>query len=54
MEVIIRGVFGRMVANYPPDIVPIPLADVPGKTKTVPLDYDLLRTARAIGVSFGD
>ncbi len=51
---ITRGVFGRMVANHPPDIVPIPLADVVGKTKTVPLDYDLLRTARSIGVAFGD
>jgi phosphofructokinase-like protein len=54
VELLSRGVFGRMVANNPPDIVPIPLADVVGKTKTVPLDYDLLRTARAIGVAFGD
>lgn len=54
VELLMRGVFGRMVANNPPDIVPIPLADVVGKTKTVPLDYDLLRTARAIGISFGD
>jgi ATP-dependent phosphofructokinase / diphosphate-dependent phosphofructokinase len=54
VELLCRGVFGWMVANNPPDIVPIPLADVVGKTKTVPLDYDLLRTARAIGVGFGD
>jgi 6-phosphofructokinase 1 len=43
-----------MVANHPPDLVPIPLQDVVGKVKTVPLDNDLLTTARAIGVSFGD
>ena len=54
VELLMRGVFGRMVANNPPDIVPIPLADVVGKTKRIPLDYDLLRTARAIGVAFGD
>jgi hypothetical protein len=48
------GVFGKMVANHPPDIVPIPLGEVVGRTKTVPLDYDLLVTARALGVSFGD
>ena len=54
VELIQRGVFGKMVANNPPDIVPIPLSDVVGRTKTVPLDSDLLRTARAIGVSFGD
>jgi 6-phosphofructokinase 1 len=54
VELLRRGVFGKMVANNPPDIVPIPLADVVGRTKTVPLDYDLLRTARALGVSLGD
>jgi phosphofructokinase-like protein len=54
VELVRRGVFGRMVANNPPDIVHIPLADVVGRTKTVPLDYDLLRTARALGVSLGD
>ena len=54
IELLMRGLFGRMVANNPPDIVAIPLADVVGKTKTVPLDYDLLRTARAIGITFGD
>jgi ATP-dependent phosphofructokinase / diphosphate-dependent phosphofructokinase len=54
VELLSRGVFGRMVANNPPDIVPIPLSDVVGKTKTVPLDYDLLKTARAIGVGLGD
>ena len=30
------------------------LGEVVGKTKTVPLDYDLVTTARALGVSFGD
>ena len=54
VELILRGVFGRMVANHPPDIVYIPLADVVGKTKTVPLDSDLIKTARALGVAFGD
>jgi len=54
VELLQRGVFGKMVANNPPDIVPIPLADVIGKTKTVPLDYDLLKAARAIGISLGD
>ena len=46
-----HGQFGKMVANHPPDLVPIPLGDVVGKTKTVPLDSDLVATARALGVS---
>ena len=54
VELVRRGVFGRMVANNPPDIVHIPLSDVVGRTKTVPLDYDLVTAARSIGVSLGD
>ena len=54
VELLLKGMFGKMVANHPPDLVPIPLQDVVGKTKTVPLDNDLLTTARAIGVCFGD
>ena len=54
VELLVKGMFGKMVANHPPDLVPIPLQDVVGKTKTVPLDNDLLTTARAIGVCFGD
>jgi len=54
VELVLKGQFGKMVANNPPDIVPIPIGEVVGKTKTVPLDYDLLQTARALGVSFGD
>jgi 6-phosphofructokinase 1 len=54
VELLRHGQFGQMVANHPPDLVPIPLDEVVGKTKTVPLDSDLLLTARALGVSFGD
>jgi hypothetical protein len=34
--------------------VPLPLADVVGLTKTVPLVSVLIKTARAIGVALGD
>jgi 6-phosphofructokinase 1 len=54
VELIQQGQFGTMVANRPPDLVPVPLAEVVGRIKQVPLDLDLVRTARAIGVSFGD
>ncbi len=54
VELLLKGQFGKMVANHPPDLVPIPLGEVVGRTKTVPLDYDLMTTARALGVSFGD
>ena len=48
------GHFGVMVANRPPDLVSVPLGEVVGRIKTVPLDLDLVRTARALNVSFGD
>jgi ATP-dependent phosphofructokinase / diphosphate-dependent phosphofructokinase len=54
VELLLHGQFGKMVANHPPDIVPIPLGEVVGRIKTVPLDSDLVQTARALGVSFGD
>ena len=54
VELLMKGQFGKMVANHPPDLVPVPLGEVVGKTKTVPLDYDLVLTARALGVAFGD
>jgi 6-phosphofructokinase 1 len=54
VELVMRGEFGTMVALDPPSIVPRRLDDVVGKTKTVPKDLDLVRTARALGISFGD
>jgi len=54
VELAQRGEFGTMVAYAPPDIVALRLEEIVGKTKTVPLDHDLLLTAKALGVSFGD
>jgi len=54
VELIRRGEFGTMVAFAPPDIVARRLEDVVGKTRTVPTDFDVLVTARNLGVTFGD
>lgn len=54
VELLRRGEFGTMAALDPPDIVARKLEDVVGKVKTVPMDFDLLKTARAVGVTFGD
>jgi hypothetical protein len=32
----------------------VPLEKVVGRTRNVPVDFDVVRTARAMGVSFGD
>jgi ATP-dependent phosphofructokinase / diphosphate-dependent phosphofructokinase len=54
VELIKRGDFGTMVASAPPDIVARPLEEIVGRTKTVPMDSDLLLAAKALGVTFGD
>ncbi len=54
VELVKRGEFGTMVAFAPPDIIARPIDEVVGKIKTVPMDFDLLLTAKALGVTFGD
>ncbi len=48
------GAFGVMVAHTPPTISRVPLADVVGKPKNVPLDCDTILTARDLGICLGD
>ena len=48
-----RGAFGGMVALQAGQCVSVPLAQVAGLTRTVPLDHPLLDAARALGVSLG-
>jgi phosphofructokinase-like protein len=54
VECLLEGKFGHMVASTPPVISTVPLESVVGKQKRVPLDSDLLRAARALGISFGE
>ena len=54
VELVLQGQFGTMVAFHPPDIVAIPLSEVVGKTKHVPLSFDVIRTARAMHIALGD
>ncbi len=46
--------FGMMVALTPPTVRGVPLEEVIGKIKNVPVDNDTVRAAREIGISFGD
>jgi 6-phosphofructokinase 1 len=54
VELILNEEYGRMVAFHPPNIVSVPLKRVVGRTRSVPLDFDMIRTARAMGISLGD
>lgn len=46
--------YGYMVAHRPPDTDAIPLTEAIGRLRTVPLDGDIVRTARDLGIGFGD
>ncbi len=53
-ELIKNKQYGFMVALRNEKIVPVPLGEVAGKLKSVPVDCDMIKTARGIGISFGD
>lgn len=48
-----EGKWGIMVALQKNELVTVPLESVANKTKTVPLDDDLISTAKSVGTSFG-
>jgi phosphofructokinase-like protein len=54
VELLMAGEYGNMVAFHPPNIVAVPLEKIVGRTRNVPLDFDVVRTARAMGISLGD
>jgi phosphofructokinase-like protein len=54
VELLHEGKFGHMVAFHPPDIVAVPLEKIVGRTRNVPVDFDVIRAARAMGISLGD
>jgi len=49
-----EGQSGVMVALDPPTVRYVPLKDVAGRMKRVPLDCDSILTARELGICFGD
>ncbi|MDA1306573.1 MAG: ATP-dependent 6-phosphofructokinase [Acidobacteria bacterium] len=53
-ELMQAGTFGVMTALHPPDVVAIPIEDIVGKTRTVPPESDIVRSAKHVGICFGD
>jgi ATP-dependent phosphofructokinase / diphosphate-dependent phosphofructokinase len=49
-----EGRWGSMVAYDPPEMTAVPLGEAVASLKTVPVEGDTLRTARELGISFGD
>jgi 6-phosphofructokinase 1 len=54
VRAIAEGDFNTMVAFRPPSVVRVPLAEVVGRMRAVPLDSGIILTARHLGIAFGD
>lgn len=46
--------YGYMVALRPPDTTAVKITDAIGRLRQVPTDGDIVRTAHALGISFGE
>lgn len=49
-----EGIHGVLVAARGEEVVPVPLHEVAGKVKSVPLDHGWISSARSLGITFGD
>ncbi len=54
VEAIIKGDYNVMVALRNDSIIQVPLEKAGSNPRSVPLDSEIIRAARYIGVSFGD
>jgi ATP-dependent phosphofructokinase / diphosphate-dependent phosphofructokinase len=52
-ECLDRNVYGVMLAARGDGVVPVPLEEVAGKKKFVPLDHPWVQSAKLVGASFG-
>ena len=53
-DLINDGRFGIMVAARGDGFEPVPLEEVAGKVKYIPLDHPLIRSVRMVGTCLGD
>ena len=54
VQLIAEEKYGYMTALQPPDTVPVKILEAIGRIRTVPPDGNMVRTGRALGISFGD
>jgi 6-phosphofructokinase 1 len=53
-EMLAQGKYNRMICLKGDDVTSVPIEQVAGKLKLVPLDHPLIRAARRVGTNFGD
>src|SRR5262249_17933834 len=53
-ELLAQGTYNQMVCLKGGEVSSVPIEQVAGRVKLVPLDHPLLRAARRVGTNFGD
>ena len=53
VEAAASSLYGNMVSLRTPDITLVPLSELAGKVRTVPLTSQLVATAESIGINLG-
>lgn len=53
-DAVAEGTHGVMIASQNGEAVPVPLEEVAGRRRAVPLDHPWIRTARELGMGLGD
>jgi 6-phosphofructokinase 1 len=53
-ELVLEAKFGEMVSYRHPNIISVPFTDAIREPHFVTLDSDLMKSARGVGISFGD
>lgn len=54
VRLVMKQDFGKMVALKGQDIVSVPISEVAGKTRVIPPDSPLIKTAKSVGTCLGD
>jgi 6-phosphofructokinase 1 len=54
VRVLAQGRYGEVVVSREAQITTVPMGETAGKVRTVPADHEMILTARALGIAFGD
>jgi ATP-dependent phosphofructokinase / diphosphate-dependent phosphofructokinase len=54
VRLLAEGHYGEVVVSRGLEIATVPMVECAGRVRTVPFDHEMVRTARGLGIGFGD
>jgi len=54
VRVLAEGRYGEVVVSKGMEISTVRMSDCAGKVRTVPVEHEMIQTARGLGIAFGD